>query len=131
MGRAAPFAAVTPAEKDLANWWTVFDDKILQSLIQQAVESNLDLKLLKPVCGRPGPLGSSRVFLGPTLDATGSYQRSETSVSRRRYSRSSDSTVRVTTSQYFAGFDAAWELDIFGGRKGGALRLPTPISRRA
>ena len=112
-----PLPAVTPAEKDLANWWTVFDDKMLQSLIQQAVESNLDLKFAEArVRQARAARGVAESFLGPTVDATGSYQRSETSVSPTTGTgRSSDSTVRVTTSQYFAGFDAAWELDIFGG----------------
>ena len=112
-----PLPTVTPAEKDLANWWTVFDDKMLQSLIQQAVESNLDLKFAEArVRQARAARGVAESFLGPTVDATGSYQRSETSVSPTTGTgRSSDSTVRVTTSQYFAGFDAAWELDIFGG----------------
>jgi multidrug efflux system outer membrane protein len=112
-----PLPAVTSAEKDLTRWWTVFDDKMLQSLIQQAVESNLDLKFAEARVRQARAVrGIAESFLGPTLDATGSYQRSETSISPTTGTgRSSDSTVRVTTNQYFAGFDAAWELDIFGG----------------
>jgi len=112
-----PLPAVTPAEKDLANWWTVFDDKMLQSLIQQAVESNLDLRFAEArIRQARAARGVAESFLGPTLDAAGSYQRSETAVSPTTVAgRSSDSTVHVTTNQYFAGFDAAWELDIFGG----------------
>ena len=109
--------AVTPAEKDLARWWTVFDDKMLQSLIQQAVESNLDLKFAEArVRQARAARGIAESFLGPTIDATASYQRSEASVSPTTGTgRSGGNTVSVTTNQYFAGFDAAWELDIFGG----------------
>jgi NodT family efflux transporter outer membrane factor (OMF) lipoprotein len=113
----APLPAITPAEKDLANWWTVFDDKMLHSLIQQAVESNLDVKFAEArIRQARAARGVAESFLGPTLDATGSYQRSEASVSPTTGTGgSNDRTVRVTTNQYFAGFDAAWELDIFGG----------------
>jgi NodT family efflux transporter outer membrane factor (OMF) lipoprotein len=109
--------AVSPEEKDLARWWTVFDDTLLASLIQKAVESNLDLKLAEArVRQARAARGVAGSFLGPTIDATASYQRSEASVSPATSTgRGTGSTVSVTTSQYFAGFDAAWELDIFGG----------------
>jgi len=112
-----PLPAVTPAEQDLARWWTVFDDKMLQSLIQQAVESNLDLKFAEARIRQARAVrGIAESFLGPTIDATGSYQRSEASVSPSNGTgRSNGNTISVTTNQYFAGFDAAWELDIFGG----------------
>jgi len=117
----APWPAVTPAEEDLTQWWTVFDDNILASLIQQAVESNLDLKFAEArIRQARAARGVAESFLAPTLDATGSYLRSESSVSPSTGTgRSNDSTVRVTTNQYFAGFDAAWELDIFGGVRRG------------
>jgi len=116
-----PLPAVTPAEKDLADWWTVFDDRMMQSLIQQAVESNLDLKFAEARIRQARAVrGIAGSFLGPTIDATGSYQRSEASVSPADGTgRSSGNTVSVTTNQYFAGFDAAWELDIFGGVRRG------------
>jgi multidrug efflux system outer membrane protein len=112
-----PLPAVTPAEQDLTRWWTVFDDNMLASLIQQAVESNLDLKFAEARIRQARAVrGIAQSFLGPTVDATGSYQRSEASVSPTTGTgRNSDNTVSVTTNQYFAGFDAAWELDIFGG----------------
>jgi NodT family efflux transporter outer membrane factor (OMF) lipoprotein len=122
-GWAGPAAwpAATPAEEDLTRWWMAFDDHLLASLIQEAVESNLDLKLAGArIRQARAARGVAESFLAPTLDATGSYLRSESSVSPSTGTgRSNDSTVRVTTSQYFAGFDAAWELDIFGGVRRG------------
>jgi len=90
---------------------------MLASLIQQAVESNLDLKFAEARIRQARAVrGIAQSFLGPTVDGTGSYQRSEASVSPTGGTgRNSDNTVSVTTNQYFAGFDAAWELDIFGG----------------
>ncbi len=110
--------AITPAEKDLTQWWTVFDDKMLASFVERAVESNLDLKLAEArVRQARAARGVAQSFLGPTLDATGSFQRSETAISPTTESRQVwvAAPERVTTNQYFAGFDAAWELDIFGG----------------
>ena len=116
-----PLPAVTPAEQDLACWWTVFDDKMLQSLVQQAVESNLDLRFAEARIRQARAVrGIAESFLGPTIDAAASYQRSEASVSPTNGTgRSGGNTVSVTTNQYFAGFDAAWELDIFGGVRRG------------
>jgi len=113
----APLPAITPAEKDLTRWWAVFDDNMLASLVEQAVESNLDLKFAEArVRQARAARGIAESFLGPTLDAAASYQRSEASVSPTTDAGGlNERTVRVTTNQYFAGFDAAWELDIFGG----------------
>ena len=117
----APLPAVTPQEKDLTRWWTVFDDTLLASLIQQAVESNLDLKLAEArVRQARAARGIAESFLAPTVDATASFQRSETAVSPSGDAgRLGGRTESVTTNQYFAGFDAAWELDIFGGVRRG------------
>jgi multidrug efflux system outer membrane protein len=117
----SPLPAVTPAENDLARWWTVFDDKMLASLIAQAVESNLDVKFAEArIRQARAARGIAQSFLGPTLDAAGSVQRSEASVSPTGSTGGANSNrVNVTATQYFAGFDAAWELDIFGGVRRG------------
>ena len=117
----APLPAVTSQEKDLTRWWTVFDDALLATLIQQAVESNLDLQIAEArVRQARAARGVAESFLAPTVDATASYQRSETAVSPSTGTgRSTGNTVSVTSSQYYAGFDAAWELDIFGGVRRG------------
>jgi multidrug efflux system outer membrane protein len=117
----SPLPAVTPAENDLARWWTVFDDKMLASLIAQAVESNLDVKFAEARIRQARAVrGIAESFLGPTLNAAGSIQRSEASVSPSNSTGvTNGSTVNVAATQYFAGFDAAWELDIFGGVRRG------------
>jgi NodT family efflux transporter outer membrane factor (OMF) lipoprotein len=47
--------------------------------------------------------------MGPTVDAAGAYQRSQASSAGDSQSRG------LISNQYQAGFDAGWELDIFGG----------------
>jgi NodT family efflux transporter outer membrane factor (OMF) lipoprotein len=99
-----PLPPPTSAEQDLARWWTVFADPILTSLVERAVESNLDLQLAQArIRQARAARGVAASGLGPVLDAAGSYRRS--------------GTAAATIDQYQAGFDAAWELDLFGGTR--------------
>lgn len=93
----------------LASWWTVLDDPILSSLIERAVEDNLDLEEARArVREARARVAVSGADLFPTMDATGS-------VSQRR---SSEETGGGATRELYAvGFDASWELDLFGGKR--------------
>ena len=90
----------------LAAWWTTLNDSELSSLIDRAVSGNLDLKkALARVREARARRGVAKADLFPTLDATGSAT----------WSRSSKDTGTGKTSSLFTtGFDAGWELDIFG-----------------
>jgi multidrug efflux system outer membrane protein len=98
-----------PAELSLAQWWLIFNDPILSSLIHEAVQSNLDLKQAEArVRQARAALKGAVSFLGPTLDSSTFAQRSRTpgilSTNKGNIS-----------NQYQVGFDAAWEIDVFGG----------------
>jgi multidrug efflux system outer membrane protein len=98
------------AEQDLALWWTQFNDPRLTSLIQSAIESNLDLKLAE--AGIRQARAARRIAgagLGPIVDATGSFRRGQSP------GLAGTNDFGPTTNLYQAGFDAAWEIDIFGG----------------
>jgi multidrug efflux system outer membrane protein len=112
----------TVAEKNLALWWTVFDDQTLTSLVKRAVESNLDFKLAEArIRQARAARGVAASGLGPTLDAAGSYQRSHTPgiTATGSNSGTGGTTEALTLNQYQLGFDAGWELDIFGGVRRG------------
>ncbi len=111
----APLPAITPGEKDLTRWWTVFDDQKLTSLVERAVESNLDLKLAEArIRQARAARGVAASSLGPAVGAKGSFSRNQlTGVS------ANEDTKGPLTNQYQAGFDASWELDIFGGIRRG------------
>ena len=111
----SPLQHVTPSEKELTRWWTVFNDQILTSLIDRAVQSNLDLKLAEARVRQARALrGIAASGLGPTVDATGTYNRNQSAGS------SSDrGSTGPIVNQNRAGFDASWELDIFGGVRRG------------
>jgi len=91
----------------LAHWWTTLNDPELSSLVDRAVKGNLALKDAQSRLREARALrGISKADLFPTLDAGAS-------VTKRRSSENSDTGTESTL--YAAGFDASWELDIFGG----------------
>jgi multidrug efflux system outer membrane protein len=108
---AGPTAQSSPLKsvsnhKELAEWWTVFQDPILTSLIERAAASNLDLKLAEARLREARAAKSIAAGgLGPTLNASGAYQRSRSSGENR--------TNADTGNQYQSGFDAGWEIDFF------------------
>lgn len=98
------------SRETLADWWTTFDDPILSRLVECAIAGNLDLqKALAQVREARARRGEAEAELFPTLDADGSavWSRSE--------ALQGGSTT--TGELYQAGFDAGWELDVFGGKR--------------
>ena len=92
-----------------ANWWKILGDPDLSNLIERAIANNLDLKEAEArITEVRARYGIARADLYPTLGATGSAGRSH----------SSKKTGRGGTNEiYRAGFDAGWELDLFGGKQ--------------
>lgn len=104
-----------PADKDLAKWWAVFNDPVLISLEERALQSNLDLMQAKARLRQArAARGIAAGGLGPQLDGSASYQRSRSPYTS---SRAGGSTASSVGDYYQAGFDASWEVDIFGGRR--------------
>ena len=102
-------SAETMEPQKLAGWWTTLDDPVMTSLIEQAVNSNLDLKqAMAKVREARARRGISRAGQFPALDAGGSAGRSKSS---------ENSGSGKTRSFYSVGFDAGWEVDIFGGAR--------------
>ena len=102
-------AAQENAAQFQAAWWKQFNDPTLDALIQHAAANNLDLRIAV------ARLHESRALLSgaksdrlPTIDTDVDYTRS-------RGQQPGFSNRRRTVTTYQAGFDASWELDIFGG----------------
>jgi multidrug efflux system outer membrane protein len=91
----------------MARWWSTLNDEELDSLVARAVKGNLDLKNARSRIREARALrGISKAGLFPTLDAAASASKQ----------RSSENSGTGRESKlYTAGFDAGWELDIFGG----------------
>ncbi len=101
--------AASPAEHALTQWWTIFNDPRLTSLIERAIQANLDLKIAESrIRQARAAMTIAGANLGPAVDASASYRRGQTPMS-------GSDTPGVTTDLYQIGFDAAWEIDLFGG----------------
>jgi len=103
----APIKA-TSAYADLVNWWTEFNDPNLTSLVERAINTNLDL------LGAQARIRQARAARGiaagglwPTVDASGSYTRGRIPIL--------GNPDAPTRNLFRTGLDAAWELDVFGG----------------
>jgi NodT family efflux transporter outer membrane factor (OMF) lipoprotein len=97
-----------PAE--VAEWWKSFRDPELSGLIVRAAESNLDLRLAEArVREARGLRGVAAGALLPEASASAGYSRNRTSENVPLPGAGQQSNL------YQAGFDAAWEIDVFGG----------------
>lgn len=108
-------AGTAPAE--LARWWETLGDPVLERLIGTALERNLDLRQAM------SRIDEARALRDRTAGARAPTVAAGTSVNRRRQSENGalpiGSLPGLDASQtiYDAGFDAAWELDLFGGTR--------------
>ena len=106
----------------LETWWMQFGDAELSQLVERALRSNLDLKVaearLRQAREQEIIAGSKRL---PAVEATGAGVRLHANSSPLSGlgsgSGGSGSAPPGATNLklYSAGFDATWELDIFGG----------------
>jgi outer membrane protein, multidrug efflux system len=152
--------ASPPAQVDLARWWMTLNDSMLNSLVQRAIESNLNLQIAETrvlearaqrgvVAAALWPqvnLGTSYSYsggsqnAGPKLKSTGgsgvaSAARTITitpgsggapptitintggSGSSGQSQGSGGSLVERQQNLFQGGFDASWEIDVFGGTR--------------
>ena len=92
-----------------ANWWAQFHDTTLDALITRAAKNSPDLKIAL------ARLNQSRALLGTARSQQLPDIEAQTSYSRSREQQPGFTTGRETITNYQAGFDASWELDLFGG----------------
>ena len=101
----------TPAD-NMINWWSVFNDPVLDQLISDALTCNLDLKLaqLRIIQSRENK-GIVEAAWFPQINANDSAkkERAPGSNGPRRHNG--------TLNAFQHGLDATWELDFFGGTR--------------
>lgn len=103
--------AQTPAftaESPEAAWWSEFDDGVLDRLVARALDANLDLRV---AVGRVGAaravFGERRYDLAPHVPVEAGYSRSD-------QQQPGLGATRVDAESARLGFDASWEIDLFG-----------------
>lgn len=164
---ASQESVTVPQLAPVVQWWTTFGDPMLDSLINRAVECNLDVRQAQArILQARGQRDIAIADLLPGINATGGYRRSETgtallggassgsgaaasgsaaaaalsnllgsgtgtgstsgtggSTSPGKTNTTSGTTAATTAgplhsvphSSWQAGFDATWELDVWGG----------------
>jgi NodT family efflux transporter outer membrane factor (OMF) lipoprotein len=126
--------ATAEAAVDLGRWWDSFNDPALNQLIDRGIKASLDVRLAEArVREARAELAMNIATLFPTVDGQAAYTRSRTSNNAIAFptgassstgtggsTSSSSSSFNIaigTTNLYQAGFDAGWEIDVFGGTR--------------
>jgi NodT family efflux transporter outer membrane factor (OMF) lipoprotein len=100
-----------PAAADHSQrWWGLFDDPILSRLVDRAIEANHDLRIAASrITAARARLRQTAAEASPAVNAGAGSTHA-----RRSDNAGTDGGSR---DLYEAGFDAAWEIDLFGGRR--------------
>lgn len=113
------------AEKPVADWWAQLQDAQLNQLIADSLQHNHSIRIAQ------ASLEESRAYLRnskldryPTVEANASGTRQRQSVDI-----SGDINASITET-YQAGFDASWELDIFGRVRNGVKLSKAQVAAR-
>jgi len=116
-----PGAYEAPAGSPLASqaldqWWTAFNDPVLNDLVATALEKAPDARLAAARLeeARAVRRGQIRELYIPQTPLTGSAKRTDTSIIDQ--SGTGGFTLGGVTKTYSADFDVSWELDLIGRR---------------
>ncbi len=105
-GLSGGLTDATPDGRTLAGWWSTFNDPALTKLIDSAVAGNFDLGIARARVREARArrnIVKANVF--PTINVSGSASKIRTS---------KETGLGTENDLYDAGFDAGWELDVFG-----------------
>ena len=102
-----------------STWWKSFNDAELNSLIQRAARSNLDLRVAEARLRQARAVRErSAADFMPSVDASASYSRQLQSENQPLIGALPlPPNFPFEYNVYQAGFDASWEIDLFGGKR--------------
>ncbi|WP_336963046.1 efflux transporter outer membrane subunit [Sphingobium aquiterrae] len=115
----APVTATAPA----AHWWTGLDDPMLDALIVKALAANSDVQVAQARLRQArAALGLQRTNGAPSLNASAVYVHAhipgtDLGGSDSGSSDNGNSNDSSDLNLYNLGFDASWEIDLFGGQR--------------
>ncbi|MFT3827040.1 MAG: efflux transporter outer membrane subunit [Chitinophagaceae bacterium] len=99
-------------------WKQLFTDTALQKLIQQGLDSNLDLKVaVARIKAADANLRQSKAAFLPSLTADADYTRSKSSSAQLRSFGAGTTTSIPTVNTYALTASTSWEADIWGKLK--------------
>jgi multidrug efflux system outer membrane protein len=101
---AGHFAAAPPP----SSWWQQFPDPLLGRLEDRALAANLDVAIaVEHVRAARAAFTEANLDYAPHLPLEAQYARS-------KEQQPGFTTDRINIASYTTGFDASWELDLFG-----------------
>lgn len=100
-------------DSSLAEWWKTLDDPILDRLVEQALSGNREIRIaLTRIRQARAGLGVAAKALDPSVEGSAQYRRTQSGTPN---ADDDDPFLFTSGSDYYdVGFDAAWELDLFG-----------------
>lgn len=116
----SPAGTLAAAEPDLRTWWARFEDPTLNDLVGRALEGNLDLREAAARVREARALrgvAASDQFPTINVGASASYSRDSENAFGNGGGGSGgggSNSAGQENDLYDAGFDAAWEIDVFG-----------------
>lgn len=115
----------------LTQWWTTLKDPVLDSLVQRAAAANLDVQIAEArVLEARAARGWTLADFLPMTNVSGKY--AHTQIRKPTTSGTSGGIVSTLIGAVFVGnkpnvkrqidlfqtgFDASWEIDVFGGKR--------------
>ena len=122
-----PLPTAPPVIGDLSSWWESFNDPMLTWLVRRALAANLDVETAASrvreartqiITARASELPSLSAS-GNTIDFNDNHKSSSATSAAGASAAGAESglglAIPSTLHLYSAGFDATWEVDIFGG----------------
>jgi len=125
-GQSTARTAISAQTTDLSSWWLVFNDPVLNALVERALKGNLDLRTAESrVREARAQVKEARAAEAPTLSASGNgvtlntNRKAPASAAAAGAAAASPGAgsfqIPSHTNLYSVGFDATWEIDLFGG----------------
>lgn len=102
---------------ELSAWWRSLEDPVLERLVETALDGNLDLRQAL------ARIDEARAMRDRTAGALQPVVGTGASVGRQRISENGSLPIGsipgldATQSVHDLGFDASWEIDLFGGQR--------------
>ncbi|MGN6504553.1 MAG: efflux transporter outer membrane subunit [Tepidisphaeraceae bacterium] len=115
-----------------AGWWETLHDPVLNGLMSRVADANLDVKVASL---RVRESRAELAYAGggelPQLNADAGYAHDRLSKTAAPYNAFNVPGFPWEYNQYQAGFDASWELDVFGGVRRGVEAARADLAANA
>jgi NodT family efflux transporter outer membrane factor (OMF) lipoprotein len=111
-------AVLTLPQPPVARWWEGLRDGQLTMLIDRAIAANPDVAIAEARIRKArASLREQRANQLPTVSASGTAIIADLPAGSLALPSQGEQSDRIKAEFYNAGFDASWEIDLFGGRR--------------